>query len=264
MTYSNIGKQKRLDKLFTNGKTVIVPIDDSLISGPQDGLYNIGKTIDLISSGTPNAIMGYRGALEYISKNKINIPFIYNLSASTTLSTNTKKVLISSVESAIKADVECVAFHINLSSIYESEMLKTFSEIANECDYYGIPLLAIAYPRTENNSNIYNYYDLKEHDPEQYTKLVSHCVRIASELGADIIKTQYTGSLESFKIVVNSAYNKPVIIAGGSKIPNNESIEIIRNAIDAGAAGISFGRNVFNSENIIQYIDLVKTIIYDK
>lgn len=262
MTFSNVGKRKRLEALLTTGKIIVVPVDDSLIIGPKQGLFNLESTIREIASGTPDAIMGFRLAAEYAAKCAIKIPYIYNLTASTLLSGHTRKVAVLSVENALIAGAECVAAHINFSSRYEHEMLRSFSNIANECDRLGMPLLAIAYPRSERDGKDYNYEDMMESDQNAYAELVAHCVRVVSELGADIIKTQYTGSARSFKLVTASAGQKPVIIAGGRKVSIETSLKCVAGAIEAGGAGISFGRNVFNADYIVPYLKAARSIVF--
>lgn len=263
MTFSDIGKQCRMGRIFCNNKTVIVPVDDSLISGPKEGLFDLSNTLKSIASESPNAIMGFKGTMESITKNNIKVPFIYNITASTMMNSSTRKVLIASVENAMTIGADCVAAHINFSSCFESDMLHDFSLVANECDRLGMPLLAIAYPRKELNGKDYNYIELKKNNPNAYAELVAHCVRVVCELGADIVKTQYTGSIETFKYVTDSAANKPIVIAGGSKEPVELSLKCISDSIKAGGAGISFGRNVFNATHISQYISAVKDIIFN-
>lgn len=263
MIFSLSGKQRRLNKLFNNGKTLIVPVDDSLIFGPKDGLFDLDKTLQEILSTQPNAILGFKRDLEFVNEHSINTPFIYNLTASTVLNCHTKKVVIASVMDALSAGADCVAAHINFSSKYENEMLHNFAMIANECDKLGMPLLAIAYPRKENvDGTDYNYEDLKEKNHEKFAELVAHCTRVVCELGADIIKTYYTGDSESFKKVVQSACGKPVVIAGGPKIAVDKSFKNIEDVMSAGASGISFGRNVFNDKKIAAYLFTAKRIIF--
>ncbi|MDR2720113.1 MAG: hypothetical protein LBC03_04860, partial [Nitrososphaerota archaeon] len=172
------------------------------------------------------------------------------------------KTLIASVENAVVAGAECVAAHVNFSSQYETEMLHNFAAISNECDRLGIPLLAIAYPRSERNGEDYNYDDVKESNELAYAELVAHATRVVCELGADIIKTNYTGSEESFKTVVQAALGKPVIIAGGPKVPVEISFKRVEGTMRAGGAGISFGRNVFNADNIVPYLTAVHQIVF--
>lgn len=258
----NIGKKRRLARLIPNGKTLVVPIDDSLIFGPKDGLFKIESTIESIVKGEPNALLGFQSGLEMVTEKNILMPYILNLTASTIMSQHTKKTVVSSVEFALKNGADCVACHINFSSMYESEMLHNFALISQECDRLGMPLLAISYPRTEKNGKDYNYEDLMENNIEEYTNLVAHAVRVSAELGADIIKTNYTGTIESFKKVIVAANGKPVIIAGGAKVPVEESLKKAEDAMIAGASGISYGRNVFNAEDIDTYLTAIKYIIF--
>ena len=257
-----LGKKRRLARLMSNGKTVIVPIDDSLIFGPKNGLLEIESTIDKIVKSEPNALLGFQRGLELVSDKNILMPFIFNLTASTVMGQHTKKMVIASVEFAQKNGADCVACHVNFSSRYENEMLHNFATISQECDKLGMPLLAIAYPRKEVDGRDYNYDDLKEENVDAYTELVAHAVRVSAELGADIIKTNYTGTTESFKKVIIAAGGKPVIIAGGAKIPVEDSLKNVEDAMRAGASGISYGRNVFNADDIGTYIMAIKQIVF--
>lgn len=268
MTYMNkisnpslIGKERRLHSLFSSdGKCIIVPLDDSLISQRNEGLFHLCDKIKDIETAKPNGILCYQGAASLITN--YDIPLIINLTASTVNSKHTKKVLISSVEHAVIQNASAVAVHINISSCYESQMLKNIGKISEKCHYYGMPLMVLAYPRKESGTLDDNYVDIKKNDIEKYTKLVSHCVRIAFELGADIIKTQYTGTSESFKEVVDSALGKPVLIAGGSMLDDNKLYKMISGAIEAGGAGVSIGRNIFNRPNSSEIIKEIKKIVY--
>lgn len=262
MTYSSLGKQRRMNRIFSDGRALIVPVDDSLIDGPKDGLHDLEKTINKIIAASPSAMLGFKTEAEYIT-NTSNIPFIFNITASTVLSSHTRKVMIATVENAISAGADCIAAHINFTGQYESEMLAQFAAISNECDKFGIPLMAMAYPRKEVKGKDYNYLDLRKDRPDEYTELIAHCVRVVCELGADIVKTQYTGSEETFKYVTESACGKPVVIAGGSKETVEESFRRISSSIRAGGSGICFGRNIFNSNHIYEFVSAAKSIIFN-
>lgn len=258
---SYTGKKKRLDKIFRNGKTLIVPVDDSLMFGPFVALENMSTTVASIIRGKPSAILGFKGTY---SKYDINVPFIFNITGSTTRGNHVQKLLISSPMEALILGADCVAVHINYTSKYENEMIRMLATTISEADSIGMPVLTIAYPRRQNADNTdYNYEDLKAKDNEAYTELVSHVVRTSAELGADIIKTQYTGDSESFKKVVESAMGTPVVIAGGPLVPVEESYLMAKGALDAGASGISFGRNVFNADDIEAYLAGLSALIFD-
>lgn len=263
----DIGKRRRLSRIFNSKeKCIIVPLDDNLISGTITGITNIKTKLNQIETAKPNAILAFSGTLSIIQD--YSIPIILNVTASTINSCHTNKVIVSSVEKAVKLGADAVAVHINLTSKYESKMIENIAKISKDCDKFGMPLLAIVYPRGEkidSSGNIKdeNYLQLRESNPEDYTKLVSHCVRLAFELGADIIKTQYTGTIESFKKVIESAGGKPVVIAGGNKVDVRTIFEMTENAIKAGASGVSIGRNVFNRKDSDKIISCLQKLVFD-
>jgi len=260
ITPATLGKRKRLNRILgANGKGVIVPLDDSLISCNNEGLRNLKKKLIDIENSMPNGILCYFGTASLISK--LDIPLIINISASTVQSHHTKKILISTVQQAVAIDAAAVAVHVNISSKYESEMLANLGSVAEACNTYGMPLLAIIYPRKEHATGDDNYLELRERMPAEYTRLVAHCTRIAFELGADIIKTQYTGDSESFSQVVLSAGGRPVLIAGGKLCEEQQLYEMVSEAMKAGAAGVSIGRNIFNRTNASEIIHNIQKIV---
>jgi DhnA family fructose-bisphosphate aldolase class Ia len=245
------GKAVRLSRIFnqTTHRTVIVPLDDILLSGPEGGLRNVEGKLQQVVLGEADAVMGFYGLFARSADLLKDTPCIMNLTASTTRQSHTRKVLIGSVEQAIAMGMDGVAVHVNVSSKYESEMLKTLADVSRDCVRFGMPLMALMYPRTEKENNEdENYYDLLRDEPEKYAELVRHSVRIAVELGADIIKTQYTGSIESFNTVVESASGVPIVMAGGPRISDKEILQKAYDVTKAGCAGVCIGRNVFNNE----------------
>jgi fructose-bisphosphate aldolase/2-amino-3,7-dideoxy-D-threo-hept-6-ulosonate synthase len=129
-------------------------------------------------------------------------------------------------------------------------MLCNLGKVSDECDFYGIPLLAMMYPRGPKIQN--------EHAPD----VIAHAARIGAELGADIIKTNYTGNIETFKEVVESC-PIPVVIAGGPKCKSNDEVlQTTFDAMKAGAAGLSIGRNVFQCENPTQIVKALSAIVH--
>jgi fructose-bisphosphate aldolase/2-amino-3,7-dideoxy-D-threo-hept-6-ulosonate synthase len=129
-------------------------------------------------------------------------------------------------------------------------MLQNLGKVADECDVFGIPLLAMMYPR---GPKIQNEHDLN---------VVAHAARIGAELGADIIKTNYTGSIDTFKTVTESC-PVPVVIAGGPKCKTLEEVlQTTSDAMKSGAAGLSIGRNVFQCEQPTQICKALSAIVH--
>lgn len=260
------GKKKRLERIITNGRMLIVPVDDSLIFGPFEGLANLSDTINSIVDTKPSAILGYKGSYSLLlgTSNGVQLPFIINVTASTIMGRHIQKIKSCTVLEALVMGADCVAAHINFTSDYENEMIQNLASIISEADRLGMPTLAIAYPRKVHDDGKDDNYEIeKQTDIESYTKRVCRCVRVAVELGADIIKTQYTGSVQTFQRVIDSALGRPVIIAGGPVLAVQNSYKIAKDAIEAGAAGISYGRNVFNAEYVEAYIAGMKDIVFN-
>lgn len=249
----NIGKSIRMERIMdrTNGKTVIVPMDHGVTAGPIDGLGDIAKAVDEIAEGGANAVIGHVGLPRYGHRRQgKDIGLILHLSASTLLSPKpNKKVLVNTVENALRMGADGVSIHVNIGDDNEAEMLRDFGRIAVECNYWGMPLIAMMYPRGRNIEN------------EKDVEVVKLAARVGADLGADFVKTNYTGDPESFAKVV-AGCPAPVLIAGGSKISDEETFKMIEDAMQAGAKGLSIGRNAFQHQNPTQFVKAACAIVH--
>jgi fructose-bisphosphate aldolase / 2-amino-3,7-dideoxy-D-threo-hept-6-ulosonate synthase len=246
-----LGKDIRLNRILKNGKMLCIPMDHGISSGPLDGIKDITKFIyDTEKSGL-SCILLNKGIIKILPR-PINIGLIAHMSASTSLGPDpNKKVLLGSVKEAIRLGADAVSVHINIGSREEPMMLYSLGLIADECNKWGMPLIAMMYPRGENIKN--------PHDPS----IISHAARIGAEAGADIVKTVYTGDTDTFKDVVKSC-PVPIVIAGGPKSNTNKDIlELCHGAIQAGSIGITFGRNIFTHSNPKKLIKALYEIIIE-
>lgn len=210
---SGAGKRIRMSRLLPGGRTVIVPFDDALINGPDGGLVDSTARIREAAAGGADAVLGFRTLHERSVSVGAVVPFVANLTASTVLARHTRKVLVGSVEAALRAGCDGVAVHVNVTDRHEHRMLRLLGAVSERCQRREMPLLAIMYPcRAGADGSDVNHLDLRETDRFGYVRLVRHCVRIAVELGADIVKTQYTGDPESVARVTGAALG---VIAGG-------------------------------------------------
>ena len=227
------GKTRRLRRIFReDGKTVIVPMDHGVSVGPIEGLTDMDATIDNVAKGGADAVLVHAGIAKTVYTQRMGL--ILHLSGATRLTREPNwKTQLSTVKLALRLGADAVSVHINMGSEHEQDMLDQFSRILDESDDVGLPVLAMMYPRGPGIQN--------EHDCE----MVSHAARLGYELGADVVKTNYTGDIESFRNVVNSV-KAPVVVAGGPKAGSeSEALQLVSDSIKAGAAGISIGRNVF-------------------
>jgi fructose-bisphosphate aldolase/2-amino-3,7-dideoxy-D-threo-hept-6-ulosonate synthase len=229
------GKQKRLRRIFReDGKTVIIPMDHGVTDGPILGLVDMQSIVQKLIVGGADAVVLHKGIARNVDTGKLGL--IIHASASTRFGPDSsRKVRVCNIEEAIRLGCDAVSMHVNIGAAQEPEMLMKLSAITDECDLWGIPSLAMIYPRGPSIKS--------EHDPEA----VAHAARLGAELGADIVKTNYTGDIDSFRRVVQGC-PVPVVIAGGPRIATVENmLRMIHDAIEAGCAGVSIGRNVFQS-----------------
>jgi len=248
-----LGKRIRMERIINRntGKTVIVPMDHGVSVGPIDGLLDMKGIIQKVANGGANAIVEHKGLVgEGHRGGGMDIGLILHLSASTSLSPYPNaKTLVCSVEEAIKLGADAVSIHVNLGNGGEKEMLNDFGKVSYEARTWGMPLLAMIYPRGEK---IKDEYDVK---------VIKHAARLGDEMGADIVKVSYTGSMETFKEVV-AGCSVPVVIAGGEKMDSDmEILEMVRGAIDAGGAGVSIGRNVFQHKDPESMVRAISGIV---
>jgi len=250
-----IGKMIRLERIMNRetNRAVIVPLDHGVSSGPIPGLISIRETVARVAEGGADAIVLHKGNVKAGHRGRgEDIGLIIHLSASTSISPDpNSKVLVCTIEEAIRLGADAVSIHVNLGADDEKDMLKDFGNIARECEYWNMPLLAMMYVRGRNIKN--------SNDP----KLVKHAARVAGELGADIVKVSYTGDKESFREVVEGTHI-PVVIAGGEKSESDEEVlKIIKDAVEVGGAGVSIGRNIFQHKNPIAMTKAVRAIVHD-
>jgi fructose-bisphosphate aldolase/2-amino-3,7-dideoxy-D-threo-hept-6-ulosonate synthase len=245
-----LGKKRRLRRIFRDdNRTVIVPMDHGITVGPVKGIVDMQGIVSKLLIGGVDAVVINRGIAKNVDTG--NAGLIVHLSGITRHCPDpNNKVQICSVEDAVRLGADAVSVHVNVGAPQEAQMLATLGNVACECDSLGMPLLAMMYPRGPNIKN--------PHD----TELVAHVARLGAELGADVVKTNYTGSTESFKEVVAGCH-VPVIIAGGTKVETvRDILMMVHGSLKAGGAGLSIGRNVFQHENPTKMIQALSALVH--
>ncbi len=247
-----IGKMIRMQRIMdrTSGKMVIIPIDHGISDGPIEGLINVKETVSMIAESGANGILMHKGMVQAgFRGGGSDIGLIVHLSAGTMLSPDPlNKVIVTTVEEAVALGADAISIHINVGATDTGRMMVEAGEVARDCKRLGMPLLMMMYPRGEKVKN------------EKDVSVVKLAARIGAELGADIVKTNYTGSKESFREVVEGC-PVPVIIAGGCKGTDKEVLQMIKDAMDAGAGGVALGRNAFQHKEPKKMIHAVSLIV---
>jgi len=208
--------------------------------------------VSKVVAGGANAILMHKGIVRAGHRGTgRDVGLIIHLSAGTSMSPDPNaKELVCTVEEAIKLGADAVSVHINLGAETDNEMLRQLGYISERCLVWQMPLIAMMYTR---GPKITDEYDVNN---------VKHAARVAAELGADIVKVVYTGSVESFAEVVNGC-TVPVVIAGGAKMDSNEDIfKMVEDALQAGAEGISIGRNAFQHKNPTRMVQVLSKMVH--
>jgi DhnA family fructose-bisphosphate aldolase class Ia len=261
-----LGSRRRLRRLVPGGRPALwLPLDDGLISGPEDHLRDVRTLLHREVLDHVTAVLGFRGLLVAAQRELVDTPFVMNLSASTTICEHTRKVPVGTVRDAVSAGVDAVACHVNMSSPYETEQLEMLGRRVDEAQGYGLPVVAFAYPRGRREDGTdENYTSMRAQDPEKFAALVRHCVRVAVEVGASVVKTIYTGSERTFASVVESAMGVPVLIAGEKLTDEGEAIDRARGAVRAGAAGVAYGRQIFARPDPLPFLRKLRSVLDDE
>ncbi|MBQ9536277.1 MAG: 2-amino-3,7-dideoxy-D-threo-hept-6-ulosonate synthase [Desulfovibrionaceae bacterium] len=250
-----LGKKIRMERILkrNNGRTIIVPMDHGVSMGRVDGLVDMRETVSDLAEGGADAVLMHKGLVRcgYRSHGR-DVGLIIHLSASTDLSPEPNhKCLVGTVEEAIRHGADAVSVHVNIGDTNESDMLAAMGQVSKACDDWGMPLLAMVYARGPKISNSY--------DP----KLIAHCARVGVELGADIVKVSYSGDVESFAQAVEACC-VPVVIAGGQRMDSTRDVlQMVYDSLQAGGAGISIGRNVFQHPNRSKLVQALQAIVHN-
>ncbi|HLL36826.1 MAG TPA: 2-amino-3,7-dideoxy-D-threo-hept-6-ulosonate synthase [Streptomyces sp.] len=240
--HHHFARALRLRRLFHHhgSRLMVVPLDHSITDGP---VVPQGSTIDRLAAqlaaGGADAIVVHKGSLRHIRHTRFaGMSLILHLNASTAHAPDPDaKYLVTGVEDALRLGADAVSVHVNLGSRDERRQIGDLGRVADLCDRWNLPLMAMVYPRGPQVAD--------PHDP----RLVAHAVTLAADLGADIVKTSWAGSAAAM-LDVTAACPIPVLVAGGpQRGSEGEVLGFVRDALLGGAAGVAMGRNVFQSSD---------------
>ncbi len=251
---SEIGKAIRSSQIThpKSGKTVVVAMDHCPAIGPVPGLIDPVDTVRKLAPGHPDSLFMHKGNIKKVYPILIEyrIPFLLSISTATTIGPAPDRVFLAdTVEYAAQIGASGVSMRIFVGCEYEIEMLKALGQISAECEQYGLVLMAMMYPKGFEND-----YDVK---------LVKHAARLGAELGADFVKTYYTGDPQSFAQVTESC-PAPIVMSGGAKTDTaRDFLAQVKGAMDGGAAGVAVGRNIWQHPDPAAMLEAVNKVVHE-
>ncbi|RLE88737.1 MAG: fructose-bisphosphate aldolase [Thermoprotei archaeon] len=233
------GKKLRLNRIFrrSTGRTVIIALDHGRRHGPLRGIEDLGQVVERVLRAEVDALMMTPAMIERVADciaGRVSVIARIDGTGTVKGPDETDDRLIASVARAVKVGADAVSIMVYLGSPREAQNLEKLARVVEDADAYGMPVLAEVLPRPP-------------HLPEvRDSRVVAYASRIAAELGADVIKTYYTG--DGFEHVVRCTPAPIVVLGGPRREAHLAPLVDAYEAIKRGARGVAYGRNVFQFE----------------
>jgi class I fructose-bisphosphate aldolase len=259
-----LGKVVRWHRLFRpdTGNSIVVAMDHGLFLGPIAGVEKLRDAVQRVVAGQPDALQLSAGAAQFVGevlRGKNAPAFVLRLDATNIWRSQPEPkegyhALVASVEDALRlgADAVVAFFFVGYETDrQEAENLERLATLAAACRQWGMPFIVEPLAIEKGSHAV--------RDPQR----IQLAVRIASELGADALKVDYTGDPKSFAQVVESAF-VPILVRGGPKMETDEAmLRMVREAMEAGARGIVFGRNIWQHPNPSAILTALRAIVHE-
>ena len=245
------GKKNRLARILSQetGRGLIIAIDHGMALGPMTGIEKPAEVFAMLDQYTDAWLMT-KGIFTHVYQPNGKKGIILRASGGATIAGPdiTRELSTASVEELLSLSADAIACSAYIGSSNEHETLQHMSRVAESCRRWGIPLIGVIGVGKDKE---------KAQDP----KFIALGARVAAEHGADIVKTYYTA--EKFSSVT-AGCPVPIAIAGGPKCETDEdTLAMIRGALDGGAAGIVMGRNIWQSSRPVPLIKAVRALIHE-
>ena len=250
------GGRTGLEALLPGGRGVWVPIDHGASDWPVPGLQDIDGLVAALSEGGADAIVAQKGLISHLLRtdNAPAIGLVAHLSVSTRHggADAGEKVSVGDVEEALARGAHAVSAQVNMGTPGEGRMIERLGTITGDAHRAGVPALGMVYAR---GSNLTPMAD----DP---TNGQAHAVRLAFELGCNVAKAAWSGSVEAFRHVTSAA-PIPVLVAGGPRTDDDMALlQMNSGAMEAGAAGVCMGRQIFAHPHPARLVRAIRAIVH--
>jgi 3-hydroxy-5-phosphonooxypentane-2,4-dione thiolase len=241
------GMQHRLARIFRpeDGRTVMLAIDHGYFQGPTSGLERIDlDVLPLVPHA--DALMVTRGILRSVVPPAIQQGFVVRASGGPSiLKELSNEEIAIDIDDAARLGAAGMAVQVFIGGEFETQSVHNMTRLVDAGLRNGIPVLGVTAVGRELVRD---------------ARYLGLATRIIAELGAQVVKTYFCD--EGFERVV-AGCPVPIIMAGGKKLPELEALTMARRAIDAGAAGVDMGRNIFQSDAPIAMIQAVRAVVHE-
>lgn len=253
---SSLGKQIRLQRIFSHPSNRILSVAvDHLINYPVGlpaGLRTMAQTLEQIVAAQPSALTMNKGiAKRFMPPHAGKVPLIIQSMALRPDDSCFADTAAVAEVAALGADAIAVAMFVHCEM--EIQYIRHLSKIVREAEQYGLPVIPHIYPLSSGDER-----HSVTHDPED----IFYAVRVALEMGVDVIKVPFTGDAASFRDIV-AVTPVPVVTAGGPKCETlDDAINMVREVVRSGAAGSTIGRNVWGFHNMTHAVEQLKAAMF--
>jgi len=256
----DFGKTIRLRRILRQDRgTLVIAFDHPLVLGPIPGTLDPARQIQRFVDAKADAILLNLGAIRYFAEAVTpgEAPgLIARLDWTTAFSDSAKHVpdgfqtcLVAHPEDALRAGADAVITFLFVGSgdaDFEKKEVERVGALARDCERAGIPLFVESLARGASVEN-----------PRDPKWLMLH-TRMAAELGADVIKTESAEDVDTMRKVV-SACPVPILVLGGTRSGSDQEVLAAVHAIvQSGAAGVFFGRNIFQADDMPKLLERVR------
>ncbi len=242
------GMKNRLSQLIkADGRCFFMPIDHGYFQGPTSCLEKPCETIKPLLEYC-DALFVTRGVLRAAIPPENTLPIILRVSGGTSVVGKdlANEGITTSIEEILRLNASAVGVSVFIGSEYEHQTLMNLSNLVNDCEDYGIPVMAVTAVGKELEKRDARYLGL--------------ACRICAELGARVVKTYWC---EDFDKVVKGC-PVPVVMAGGPKCNNElEVFEFVYDGLQKGAIGINLGRNVWQNPHPVAMAKALRVIVHE-
>jgi putative autoinducer-2 (AI-2) aldolase len=242
------GMQSRLAQIFrpSTGRTAMLAIDHGYFQGPTTGLERVDLSIVPLLPWA-DALMTTRGMVRSTIPPASRTPIVLRASGGpSVLRELSDEQIAVSMDDAARINASAVAVQVFIGGEFETQSVHNMTRLVDQGQRYGIPVLAVTAVGRELTRDA------------RYLRLAT---RICAELGAHIVKTYYCD--QDFDTVA-AACPVPLVMAGGKKLPEFDALTMAYRAIEAGAAGVDMGRNIFQSHDPAAMIRAVSAVVHDQ
>lgn len=252
-----LGKQIRLNRLFghASGRLSSVAVDHWLgyHDNLPDGLKNMPRTIASVVAGTPDAVTLHRGAAQACwGPHAGKVPLIIQSIAARP--DDTADEATATPEDAVWLGADAFASAAFIRDKTEAAHLRRVADQVRQAAKFDMPVILHIYPRRFDNNKVEILYDAEN---------IEWAVHCCIELGVDVVKVPFTGDVKSYADIVK-ACPLPVVAAGGPKANTlKEALAMAHKVVQAGAKGMTIGRNIWGFPDVTKSVEAFKAVIHD-